>query len=717
MARAQPQPRKKRVIVIGGGMAGLAAARELQHRRYHVVIVEARARVGGRLQAIPIGSQNKVKVDIGGALIHGIHNNPLTKICQQIGIPTTGSLSDCLLLDENGWPIDPKVDERVSKEFNEVLDKTFQTITQHQQEQQLGESCEQLPQLPPIDNSFGTLLNTIRDKVPIVPSPLWTWHQNNLELSGGAPLDQLGYNWNDDEPYGFEGDHVALITSWQGVTDALAEGMDILYHCPIQAIRIVEHQETVVTSPHQPFNGNGTYTTTPLSTPTLSDPVTTSEHRSSSRRTQQPFKFTISSHSALSYDNTALQYPSTSKQRRPPPPPPPKVLVEMSHGRVLQADAVVCTLPLGVLKSNTVRFDPPLSPAKQHAIASLGCGLLNKCILSFSTVFWQESDFIGLTGDCPYLILNGHVITSQPILIFMFGGTSAFQVEQKTDHQIITECLQVLKNICHMTPPEPLDHVVTRWGQDPYSRMSFSYVPTGVQGTHALTVLSEPILSHEKLPLVLFAGEHTTPFHPSTIHGAFLSGIREAYRLDLAWEPKLNDSLTFQFDFMYQKTFPLRRGETKATGDVRHIHQNHTHGSRRRQRRHGVMTLRKKRNMEVASSAVLGSARKSKRARMDHHHILTAAAQTAQEDRTLERAIHAYSNWNAIAQKVLPLYGSTKPNAVLQQRYQSIRKSLPSKPNVTLLQEWLAEDQYLVKEDKVDLRHRRRSARNRRATL
>ena len=40
---------KKRIVVIGAGLAGLTAARELQRQGHEVVIIEARERIGGRI--------------------------------------------------------------------------------------------------------------------------------------------------------------------------------------------------------------------------------------------------------------------------------------------------------------------------------------------------------------------------------------------------------------------------------------------------------------------------------------------------------------------------------------------------------------------------------------------------------------------------------------------------------------------------------------------
>lgn len=54
------------------------------------------------------------------------------------------------------------------------------------------------------------------------------------------------------------------------------------------------------------------------------------------------------------------------------------VRVRTAAGEVLAADAVVVTVPLGVLKAGAITFRPPLPPWKQEAIGRLGFGDLNK---------------------------------------------------------------------------------------------------------------------------------------------------------------------------------------------------------------------------------------------------------------------------------------------------------------------------------------------------
>src|SRR6185436_18681682 len=59
---------QRRVIVVGGGFAGLAAAHELMAAGYRVHIFEARSRLGGRVLSMPDVVTGKV-VEGGGEFI------------------------------------------------------------------------------------------------------------------------------------------------------------------------------------------------------------------------------------------------------------------------------------------------------------------------------------------------------------------------------------------------------------------------------------------------------------------------------------------------------------------------------------------------------------------------------------------------------------------------------------------------------------------------
>jgi hypothetical protein len=58
-----------RVVIIGAGAAGLAAARWLKERGFNPLVLEARDRVGGRIHTVEM--EHGAPVDLGAAYIHG----------------------------------------------------------------------------------------------------------------------------------------------------------------------------------------------------------------------------------------------------------------------------------------------------------------------------------------------------------------------------------------------------------------------------------------------------------------------------------------------------------------------------------------------------------------------------------------------------------------------------------------------------------------------
>lgn len=56
----------------------------------------------------------------------------------------------------------------------------------------------------------------------------------------------------------------------------------------------------------------------------------------------------------------------------------PSHTVSTKHGEVYNADAVICTIPLGALKQDRVKFEPPVPEHIRQAIKHLGYGSLEK---------------------------------------------------------------------------------------------------------------------------------------------------------------------------------------------------------------------------------------------------------------------------------------------------------------------------------------------------
>lgn len=79
MARA-PGPG---VVVVGAGVAGLAAARALADAGADVTVLEASARLGGRVRT---DRSWGVPVELGAAWLHGVRRNPMTTLVAEAGL-------------------------------------------------------------------------------------------------------------------------------------------------------------------------------------------------------------------------------------------------------------------------------------------------------------------------------------------------------------------------------------------------------------------------------------------------------------------------------------------------------------------------------------------------------------------------------------------------------------------------------------------------------
>ena len=198
-----------------------------------------------------------------------------------------------------------------------------------------------------------------------------------------------------------------------------------------------------------------------------------------------------------------------------------RVRVQTSTGPV-EADRAIVTVPLGVLKAQTIDFDPPLPETKRQAIDRLGFGVLDKVILAFDHPFWPESpDMVGLLGNTQPLgdLVNCLSFTGRPLLVGIRGGEGARSREALSDRDAVEQVRAAIN------APEPAGAVVTRWAADPYARGSYSHVAVG-SSPEDLRTLAQP--ASERL---LFAGEATHEKYYATVHGAYLSGLREAERI------------------------------------------------------------------------------------------------------------------------------------------------------------------------------------------
>lgn len=213
------------------------------------------------------------------------------------------------------------------------------------------------------------------------------------------------------------------------------------------------------------------------------------------------------------------------------------ITIEINNGSY-QAEKVVVTVPLGVLKRGVIDFKPQLPAKTQKAIKGLQMGAVNKFLLvwdkkTLPKPFWNDNlQYIGFTptekGKFNYFLNVDKFIDRSAdvsaLMTFAFGEYSK-QTEQMSDQAVIEEIMQHLQIIYannHTPLPKPTGFLRTRWSSNPNAYGAYSFSTVGI-GNWAFEAFEEPIENK-----IYFAGEHTIRDYRGTVHGAYLSGIRAA---------------------------------------------------------------------------------------------------------------------------------------------------------------------------------------------
>lgn len=91
------------VVVIGAGLSGLAAARDVLSNGLSCVVLEAHDRVGGRLWSQPT-SDGKGIVEFGAAWINDVNQTRMIGLARQFGLELIeqNTNGNCLIQDANG---------------------------------------------------------------------------------------------------------------------------------------------------------------------------------------------------------------------------------------------------------------------------------------------------------------------------------------------------------------------------------------------------------------------------------------------------------------------------------------------------------------------------------------------------------------------------------------------------------------------------------------
>lgn len=409
------------ILVIGAGMAGLGCARHLEglfsQLRHHwtnrgelppkVIILEARARIGGRVYSHPLQNQadpkfpagHRCTAEMGAQIVTGFERgNPMNAIIRgQLGIPYHGLRDNTVLYDHDGTIVERSRDILVERLYNDVLERAsiyrnkpaaFRTVE--------GDRSLMIVGRDPSDTDGPTIAALEQSNTPLPAHASTTASKTEEKPSTGveklagrayqlsASFDpnvsvrdsvrNMGWDLKHDaaDTQSLELDKVAKSHEYPTLGEIMDEGIrqfqDLLtletrdlrllnwHHANLEYANAVNVNQLSLSGWDQDigneFEGEhtqiiGGYQQVPRGLWQLPTPL------------DVRFKAPVSS---INYR------PSLGKAVR----------VTCQDGAVFEADEVVVTTPLGVLKSGSITFDPPLPGWKEEVIERMGFGLLNK---------------------------------------------------------------------------------------------------------------------------------------------------------------------------------------------------------------------------------------------------------------------------------------------------------------------------------------------------
>eukprot|EP00124_Ichthyophonus_hoferi_P000880 Ihof_evm4s38 gene=Ihof_evmTU4s38 len=240
----------KHVVVIGGGVAGLGAARQLKSFGYDVTILEAKNRLGGRCYSA--WKEFGAPVDLGAMLITGLRQNPLDVICKQLSIELSVLKPSCPLLDITGETIPALQDQQAENIFNSVLESVNKQRRKIEDNQMaLGDLFHQVLETYQLNRKRerkGQELESQNRMNDVIEARLLRWHTANLEYGCGSGLDKVSLqHWDQDDPFAFDGDHMLVCSGYSKVIEGLADGMQecVRLNAEVQSIDYTQSDVTV----------------------------------------------------------------------------------------------------------------------------------------------------------------------------------------------------------------------------------------------------------------------------------------------------------------------------------------------------------------------------------------------------------------------------------------------------------------------------------------
>ncbi len=524
-ADGEYSPRKYDVIVVGAGLAGLSATKELKRLHRSVLVLEANDRIGGRGYAGKIG-KDRVPVDYGGAWIHGVPTNPLTALVDSMGFTRERTQLNLpyFVNSEKASEEKKKVFDQAVEQYEDAVDLAAKSIqdqhalaefacNEYKKHVSQKEICRDLERRIPFSR-ISLRGDLCRARVRS-PEEFCAMADNDLRITSDVARDYV--------PQGQEFKEILpLLIANAGPLESAAE---MNQTSAVEAVHFEAGDDDLIAQ------GMGTFVE----------------------------KFGEGLPVCLKSPVAKVEYSKNG------------VAVTVGDGRVFEGSTALVTVSVGVLKAKKIAFEPELPKDKLNAIASLRMGNMQKVIVPLNKdIFPNErmNSWILYEGDLspdelefaksqglPLVdgnrVVMGFVIKplNKNIAIGFFGGDWAKALEHRCSGTengsgVSSNCddisIKITKSaLSRMSGEINIDQDIegriqlTRWSLDSTSFGAYSVAEPG--NWYQREVLAEPVEDAQGKKRLFFAGEGTArAIYNGSFPGAYESGLKAARDINAA---------------------------------------------------------------------------------------------------------------------------------------------------------------------------------------
>lgn len=239
--------RMDRILIIGAGISGLAAAQKLQTAGQNVVVLEGRDRIGGRIWTST--RRPELPLDLGASWIHGVKGNPLTSLADGIQAKRIATSYDsAIVYDVDGDPLDDEAEESLEEIREQLFDHIEKAQDKDKDASVLSVAEKLLADLDDDDPRTERYFNFVLS--------------GNIEQEYAGSAEELSAHWYDSAKH-YPGKDALFPSGFHEITKHLSQGLRIETGEEVQEIHWQETPVRVVTKTRE-FTADRVLVTLPL---------------------------------------------------------------------------------------------------------------------------------------------------------------------------------------------------------------------------------------------------------------------------------------------------------------------------------------------------------------------------------------------------------------------------------------------------------------------